>query len=125
MTLCRSLLIALIVLAGNPAAGQTQPSPGNPEPGVSETLARERSARISNLRYDLSLTIPRDRRTAISGRETVAFALSDPSTPLAIDFNPNRSGNVLAHEQRAANVQVMRLIVVSCSHRAAERIETH
>ena len=41
-----------------------------PEPGVSETLATERAARVSNLRYELSFSIPADRRAAIAGRRS-------------------------------------------------------
>jgi aminopeptidase N len=94
VTLWRILLIVLIIVAGDTNAGHAQRSPNDPEPGISETLAHERAARVSNVRYELLFTIPRDRRTAIAGKETLAFSLSDASAPLAIDFNPNRSGRV-------------------------------
>jgi hypothetical protein len=57
------------------------------EPGVSETLARDRAARVSNVRYDLSFSIPADRTTAIRGHEVITFALTDASAPLVIDFD--------------------------------------
>jgi aminopeptidase N len=88
------LRLLLIVLAGGAIAGQAQLPLSDPDPGISETLARDRAARVSNVRYELSFSIPLDRRVPITGRETVAFALSDASTPLAIDFAPNRSGRV-------------------------------
>ena len=45
------------------------PSPiSDPDPGISEALAHERAALISNLRYDLSFTIPAGRASAISGQ---------------------------------------------------------
>ena len=40
-------------------------APFDPEPGISESLARDRAARISNLRYDLSFVIPADRREVV------------------------------------------------------------
>jgi aminopeptidase N len=88
------LRLLLIVLAGGAIAGQAQLPLSDPGPGISETLARERAARVSNVRYELSFSIPRDRRAPITGRETVAFALNDTSTPLTIDFDPNRSGRL-------------------------------
>ena len=74
--------------------GQGQPPPADPEPGISETLARERSARVSNLHYELSFTIPSERRAVIAGRETIAFSLGDAAAPLAIDFAPNQAGRI-------------------------------
>jgi aminopeptidase N len=125
---CRRLLIALIVLAGNAAGAQVPPAPGDPEAGISETLARDRSERLSNIRYDLSLTIPGDRRTTISGRETITFALSDASAPLAIDFNPNRSGQVHRIAAGGAPVEVRRanghLILPASSLRTGDNVVT-
>ncbi len=89
-----SLVPLCLLLASTLTTGQPQTPASDPEPGISETLARERAARVSNLRYELSFTIPPDRRAAISGREIVAFTLSDASGPLAIDFAPNQQGRV-------------------------------
>src|SRR5215207_11410342 len=63
-----------------PAAGQLA------ETGVPLSLARERAARISNLRYELDLRIPDTVSQRVSGRVVVSFDLKDPSTPLALDF---------------------------------------
>ena len=79
------LLLVLLSFAG---AARAQ------EPGVSETLARDRAARVSNLRYDLSFSIPRDRTAAITAHEVVTFALSDPAAPLMLDFDPGPSGRL-------------------------------
>jgi len=73
---------------------QTRTPPDDPDSGISEALAGERAARVSNLRYDLTFTIPADRHAAVTGRETIAFTLSDAGSPLTIDFNPNQSGRV-------------------------------
>ncbi len=92
-----------LVALGGPVASQTSKRQ-IPESGVSETLARGRAARVSNLRYGLSFSIPADRRAAIAGRETIRFSLVDasvspgPPAPLALDFNPNRSGRLRSVE---------------------------
>src|SRR5438270_4432247 len=65
------------------------------DPGISEALARDRAARLSNVRYDLSFSIPSDRKTAITGREVVTFTLNDASTPLALDFARGPDGHLL------------------------------
>jgi aminopeptidase N len=65
------------------------------EPGVSETLARDRAARITNVRYDLSFSIPRDKTAAIAGHEVVTFTLSDASAPLALDFAGGSNGHLV------------------------------
>jgi aminopeptidase N len=64
------------------------------DPGVSETLAHDRAARLREVRYALALTIPAERTAAIAGRETVTFSLSDASQPLALDFEPNQRGRL-------------------------------
>jgi len=56
-----------------------------PGPGVPETLARERAAAIRDLRYELSFSIPEDRRAAISGRVVVRFTLAAPHR-VVLDF---------------------------------------
>src|SRR3954467_6697035 len=65
------------------------------EPGVSEPLARDRAARISNVRYDLSFSIPKDKTTAIKGHEVVTFTLLDASAPLVLDFARGPNGHLV------------------------------
>jgi aminopeptidase N len=90
----RSMRLAIILAASMllTAAAQTKP---DPDIGVPLTLAQARAARVSNIHYDLSFTIPAERQQPIAGRETVTFSLSDASDPLAIDFSPERSGGLL------------------------------
>ncbi|HKT82065.1 MAG TPA: M1 family aminopeptidase, partial [Vicinamibacterales bacterium] len=59
---------------------------GVPEPGVSRSLARSRSSRISKLGYNLALGIPADPAATIDGRVEIAFDLKNADEPLAIDF---------------------------------------
>jgi aminopeptidase N len=63
------------------------PSPQNDlEPGVSWDLAERRAQTISDVRYDLSLTIPADRNEPIEGLETITFYLSDTAGGVVLDF---------------------------------------
>ena len=55
-------LILPVLLAAWALAGQSMKL--DPDLGIGESLAKERSARISNLRYDLAFTIPAVRRAA-------------------------------------------------------------
>ena len=57
------------------------------EPGVSRNLARERAARISDLRYDLAFSIPEAQEKPCSGEVTLRFDLSGKG-PLQLDFRP-------------------------------------
>jgi aminopeptidase N len=59
-----------------------------PGPGISLALAEDRARRISDLQYDLSLSIPASSSQQVTGRVQVRFRLSDASTDLAVDFGP-------------------------------------
>jgi aminopeptidase N len=73
-------MVALTLLG----SADTQP-PAAPGPGVSETLARQRTAAIRELKYELSFTIPAGRQTAVRGRSVARFALDKPQ-PVVFDF---------------------------------------
>jgi len=53
---------------------------------VSRTLAEARAGRVSALKYDLHLSIPRNRDEPVHGRLKATFELSDAGTPLLFDF---------------------------------------
>jgi aminopeptidase N len=90
----RPLVISfLLVIAMSPVNHAQRPAP-DLSPGVSESLAVERSGRVSDLRYKIALDIPLNRRDRIPATSTITFALSDPSAPLALDFEPNAMGSV-------------------------------
>jgi aminopeptidase N len=78
----------------------------DPDNGVSESLARDRAARVSAVRYDLAFTIPAAKSEPVSAREVVRFALSDASTPLVLDFAPNRAGFLKKTEVNGAETPV-------------------
>src|SRR5262249_34478261 len=88
------LAISLLVLiAMSPVNHAQRPAPDLSH-GVAESLAAERSSRVSNLRYKIALDIPLKRGERIPATSTLTFALSAPSAPLVLDFEPNAMGSV-------------------------------
>jgi aminopeptidase N len=95
------VLAIMLVLVG--AAQRVTP---DPESGVTEALARERVRRVSNLRYEVSFTIPAARQQPLVGRAVLTFSLADASTPLVMDFQPDRAGRLRSVEVDDAKVDV-------------------
>ena len=60
----------------------------SPETGISEALAAERSSRISNLRYELSLEVPEQRDRPLLGKARIRFDLKQPEKAVVLDFAP-------------------------------------
>lgn len=60
-----------------------------PEPGVSEALAQERAATISDLHYALSFEIPEHRSDPVTGTATIRFTLKSASR-VVLDFEQPR-----------------------------------
>lgn len=61
--------------------------PVTPPPvGIPFTLAAERAARVSNLKYAVTLQVPAERQAAIRGHVTATFELNDARRPLLFDF---------------------------------------
>jgi aminopeptidase N len=60
-------------------------SPGDPGPGIPETLARERASVVSDVGYDLTFSIPARRSDPVTGRETLRFVLAAPHR-IVLDF---------------------------------------
>ncbi|HEX8031825.1 MAG TPA: M1 family aminopeptidase, partial [Vicinamibacterales bacterium] len=67
-------------------AGQTM----TPESGVPLDVATRRAAAISGLRYDLSLSIPDQLSSPLTGSTAIRFEYKDASAPLVIDFETSR-----------------------------------
>ncbi len=65
-------------------------SPVDVEPGVSWKLAEQRAQVLSEVRYDLTFTIPSAVAEPIQGQETITFTSNDDSQPLILDFNQPR-----------------------------------
>ena len=61
-----------------------------PDPGVPLDVATARAANVSDLRYELSLSIPETLTAPLTGTTTIRFTLKDASQPLVIDFETSR-----------------------------------
>jgi len=71
-------MISFMAVALMAVAGPPQPAAaGPPDAGVSEALAQERATTVGDLRYELSFTVPADRKQPITGRAIVGFALKN------------------------------------------------
>ncbi|MEW6322348.1 MAG: M1 family aminopeptidase [Acidobacteriota bacterium] len=68
------------------AASVTSAQTASPGPGISLDVATRRAAIIRDLRYAVTLDIPRDATTAITGTLDATFDLADATGPLVVDF---------------------------------------
>ena len=75
--------LGVVIALASPASAQTL----TPGPGVPLDLATRRAALVSDLRYELALTIPDAFTAPIAGSITIRFALADASLPLVLDFD--------------------------------------
>ena len=76
----------MLTTLGTAAAGQT----ATPAAGVGLDLATRRAANVSDLRYELSLSIPAELSAPLTGSNTLRFSLKDASAPLVLDFDTSR-----------------------------------
>jgi aminopeptidase N len=81
-----AVVIALTTIAATSASVSAQTA--TPAPGIPLDVATRRAAIVSDLRYELTLAIPREQQAPITGTMTASFALSDASQPLVLDFAP-------------------------------------
>ncbi|MEO7133831.1 MAG: M1 family aminopeptidase, partial [Vicinamibacterales bacterium] len=81
-----SCLALVALLAAAPSTAQTL----TPAPGVALDLATRRAAIVSNLQYDLSLSILDAIPTPLTGSITIRFDLKDAAAPLVLDFETSR-----------------------------------
>ncbi len=56
------------------------------ESGVSWELAQQRKASISDVRYELSFDIPKDKDDSIKAEQFINFKLSDLTNDVVLDF---------------------------------------
>jgi aminopeptidase N len=77
-----SSLVALAILLSQTA---------QPAAGIPLDVAERRAAIIRDLRYEIRLTVPKAIADPIEGETTIRFTLSDPSTPLVLDFATSRA----------------------------------
>ena len=110
-------LATAMIIGATPAAGQTT----EPSPGVSRDLAIQRAQLVSDLRYDLSVSIPAARAEPITGVNVIRFRLSDTRSALVLDFDPGPAPSLtIEANDRAAPVSLIRghlVIPASFLHR--------
>jgi aminopeptidase N len=80
--------LALLALGASVSAAFAQTT--TPDAGVPLEVATRRAAAISNLRYELTLSIPDAVASPLTGATTIRFDLKDASAPLVIDFETSR-----------------------------------
>jgi aminopeptidase N len=61
-----------------------------PDAGVPLDVATYRAANVSDLRYELVLSIPDAIASPLTGTTTIRFTLKEATTPLVIDFETSR-----------------------------------
>ena len=110
-----SVLLAAWSLAAAAAGTQQPMAKHDPDLGISEELARERAARVSNLRYDLAFTVPAARSQPVGGRALIRFTLASAAEPLVLDYLPDRAGilrTVMANSVTTAIRQVNGHVII-------------
>ena len=60
--------------------------PPMPGAGIPLTLAESRAARVSNLKYQVTLRVPASKQEPVKGNLVATFSLSSAKLPLAFDF---------------------------------------
>jgi aminopeptidase N len=100
MSVMRGSVVAALLFV-LPASTQI-PMKTDPDLGISEALARERAARVSNLRYDLAFTVPAARSQPVAGRALIRFTLATAAEPLVLDYLPDHAGILRGVEANGA-----------------------
>ncbi|MBR0531388.1 MAG: aminopeptidase, partial [Bacteroidales bacterium] len=72
------------------------------EPGVSSSLAGMRRERISDVSYKITLSIPSEKDSAITGRETISF-LSTSRGSVPLDFAPAEGEHIILKARKGRN----------------------
>ena len=81
-----SYVMAAVLLQASVALAQT----ATPAAGVPLEVATARAANVSDLRYELVLSIPEDLAAPLTGTNTLRFTLKSAAAPLVLDFETSR-----------------------------------
>lgn len=99
----RPLAIAAIVAFLSPGCDlRSGKDPGLVEPGVSASLAALRRATISDVSYKITLSIPSEKDSAITGRETVSFVSSSKGS-IPLDFTQSEDEHIVLKARKGSN----------------------
>ena len=81
------VLLALAIVGVGVAYYLLIPRPvAPPVPGIAESLAADRAERISNLRYEVTMTVVADRSQPVRAHMRASFDLKDATRDLLFDF---------------------------------------
>lgn len=80
--------LALLAIGATVTSSLAQTT--TPDAGVPLDVATRRAAAVSNLRYELALSIPDSAASLLTGVTTIRFDLKDASAPLVLDFETSR-----------------------------------
>lgn len=111
--LFRGFTVVALIAVGFVANAQNT-KPIAIESGVSYPLAQYRSRVMKNIQYDISLTIPEQKTSAIQGHEKIAFVLKQNNQPLQFDFKQaaDHVQKIIVNQKAAAvNLQQEHLII--------------
>ena len=72
------------------------------EAGVSLALAEARRAAISDVSYEITLSVPEDRDSAITGHETISF-ISSSKWEMPLDFSPAENEHLFLKVKKGRN----------------------
>ena len=84
----RFAVVAAAAVAGALLWVRRAPEP--PAAGIPLTLAQDRAARISNLKYEARFRVPARKDEPVRGTIAARFSLRDAKAPLAFDFAQTR-----------------------------------
>ena len=82
---CAASVAAVLAILAGVATGHGQERADDVGPGVPRALAEHRAASITDLRYDVRLTVPETQTAPVTGQVTASFDLAEAG-PLIFDF---------------------------------------
>lgn len=82
--------LALLLASGGAVTPPLYAQTAQPAAGIPREVAEARARIITNLRYELFVSVPAAAGEPLTGANTIRFTLSDTSAPLVIDFATSR-----------------------------------
>ena len=97
-------LAAMVIMAALsfPGCKESRQDGSLYDPGVSISLAETRRSSISDVSYNITLSIPQERDSSITGQETIAFNSSSRGKVL-LDFVPAEGEHIILKAKKGKN----------------------
>ena len=103
LKIIRPLVLAAIVAFLTPGCDiRSEKYSGLVEPGVSASLADLRRDLISDVSYRITLSVPSEKDSAITGHETVSFH-SSSSGSIPLDFTRSENEHIILRAKKGTN----------------------